>query len=237
MSPRGRRPAHLVDSDTETDLGDLLADATVDDATATYQEFVEAGQPVTETPPNVASEETPPRRIRAVGPRRSTETLFSGLYGMVGTALVHTGTDIPVGRVLTFQSPIAGARIDEIIAYTWLDKIIQPLVAYEDKAKGLGSLFLLPLMVGAYERQPSLAGFPVFEQILRGVVESALMEMAPVLKKQAADRKKAARTVADLTALGAELGLDGEAMKDPVGAIIGGFFYTPETETSEGEGE
>lgn len=216
----------------------LMGDPGLDngDASEMYQDFSMPSDAVEETKPDV-SKETAPKRIKAIGPRHSTETLFTGVYGMAGTALVHTGSDVPVGRVLMFQAPIAGARIDEIIAGTWLDKLIQPLVAYEDKAKGIGSLLLLPILVGAYERQPTLAGFPMFEQIMRSVVESSLMEMAPVLKKQAADRKRAARTVADIQGLGAELGLEGEAMADPIGAIIGGFFYVPDQDTPTPESE
>jgi hypothetical protein len=131
---------------------------------------------------------------------------------------------------LQFQAPVAGGRIDEIIAGTWLDKMIQPLVQYQDKAAGLGSLLLLPILVGAYERAPQLATLPMFEQIIRATIENSLMEMAPMLKKQAAAKKKAAKDVADIQGLGADLGLDGEAMKDPVGAILGGFFYIPEQE-------
>lgn len=242
MSPRKATPK-VPEPENEFDISTLLTEESNgngSDASEMYEDFASPTDSADVKPDvssKIADEETPPKRIRSVGTRHTTEGFFTLVYGGVGTALVHTGTDIPVGRVLQFQAPVAGSRIDEIIAGSWLDKMLQPIVRYQDKAEGAASLLLLPLLVGAYERAPQLAGFPMFEQILRKTVETSLLDMAPILKKQAADKKRAARTVSDLSGLGAELGLDGEAMQDPVGAIIGGFFYTPEEPIATEESE
>lgn len=227
MVARARRK---VEPETDLDLSGLLATEaeSTNGGGATTETYAETDV-IESAPLSDGPEETKPNiHPKEIGPRHSTEALFSMAYGGLGTYLTMSGTDIPVGRVLQFQAPIAGNRIDQIIAGTWIDKLLQPIVRYQETAEGVGSLILLPLLIAAFERKPDLAGFPMFEKIIRGAVESSLMEMAPLLKKQASDTRKAARTVADIQGMGVELGLGPEEMKDPIGALIAGFFYVPE---------
>lgn len=164
--------------------------------------------------------------------RESAKDLITLLYGGFGTALVQTGKDIPVGRVLQFQAPLAGARFDELIANTWLDSLIQPLVRGADKVEGLGSLILFPLLIGAYERNPSIA--PVAEGILRQVVRSTLVEMAPILKKREAEDRKAAKAMADLNDV-MDFG-DMPKGTDPIDAVLAAIFAPIGGEPVEGDG-
>lgn len=165
--------------------------------------------------------------------RESAKDLITLLYGGLGTALVQTGRDVPVGRVLQFQAPLAGARFDELIANTWLDSLIQPLVRGADKVEGLGSLILFPLLIGAYERNPSIA--PVAEGILRQVVRSTLVEMAPILKKRDAEDRKAARAMADLSEV-MDLG-DLPKGTDPIDAVLAAIFAPVGQEMPDSDGE
>lgn len=231
MTTRARRKVEPEIAEESNLDGIELSSLFEETSGGTYSEEPSGNtDPQIQSAPTVPEETQPNVKAKNVGPRHSTESFFTLAYGTAGAWLVHSGADIPVGRVLGFQAPIAGSRIDQIVAGTWIDKLLQPIVRYQETAEGLGALILLPLMIGAYERKPEVGAFPIFEKILRGAVESSLLEMAPLLKKQAADTKNAARTVADIQGLGADLGLSPEEMKDPIGAIIGGFFYMPEPE-------
>ena len=195
-----------------------------------------------EEPPPVSSEkvtdtptEAKPQRVKSY-PRHSTSDFFTLVYGSVGGVLTSTGADIPVGRVLQFQAPIAGPKLEEFVKYTWLDKLLQPLVRSQEAVEGVGSLLALPLMVGLIERNPNVMSLPIVEQILRRTVESTLTDLVPQMKKQMRDRQKTAKAFSELHELGDELGWDKEDMADPIAAVIRTFFAPPpEGDTSNAE--
>lgn len=173
-----------------------------------------------ERQPYEADDGKPERAPDKHTPRASVASLVTLAWGGVGTALVQSQADPPVGRVLQLQAPLAGVRFDELIAHTWLDSILQPLAKQGDKLEGLGALILFPLLVGAAERNP--AAMPVIEPILRQVIRSTLVDMAPMLRKQKADDKKAAKAVAEMNEA-----LDLDADTDPITAILESLFAPP----------
>jgi len=165
-------------------------------------------------------------------PRSNASSFLTMLWGGVGTVLIKSGSDVPVGRVMQFQAPMAGEKIDQFIANTWLDKIIQPMVKAEEQIEGLGAVVMLPLLIGAYERQPLMAD--MIEPILREVVSISLIEMAPVIKRKAAKEKAALKALSSVKE-GLGVGKD----ENPIDAILATIFegFTFDETDTEAPGE
>jgi hypothetical protein len=205
---------------TESNLSDVYTPDETGDDLGTYGEqaptpfgagdgFADDGKP-DEKPPRIHTKRTPIADLVALA------------WGGVGTALVQTGADVPVGRVLQFEAPLAGKKIDELIAGTWLDTVLQPFAKQADKIEGLGAIVLFPLLVGAYERNQTIG--PMVEPVLRQVVRATLTDMAPMLKKRQTDEKKAAAAIADLNDV-----FDIEPGEDPIQAILAAIFAPVES--------
>lgn len=136
----------------------------------------------------------------------------------VGTLLIRTQVDVPVGRTLQFQADIAGETLDRLIAHTFLDRLLQPIAKNVGAMEEIGSLIALPMLVGAIERNPEAA--PMLEPMLRTAVMANLTQLAPLVKKKKAEEAKFAKAVKDL-----DLGLEPGA--DPVEAVLNAIFAPP----------
>lgn len=170
---------------------------------------------------DVPSTERAPQHART-GPRTPLTDLIALVWSGAGTVLQRSDpVNVPVGRVLRFQAPIAGVRIDALISGTVVDRFLQPFAKHVDSAQGVGELVALPLMVAAYTRNPEI-GF-VIEPILRQVIEAQLLDMAPMLKKQAAKTRKAAESIGDLTET-----FDLQPGENPVDAVLAMWFAAPD---------
>lgn len=183
-----------------------------------------------------AAEEKKPQPVKR-GPRQPINELAGIFWTGVGTVLEQTQLDAPVGRVMQFQAPVAGATIDDVVKNTWLDELIQPFVQKAGAVEGIGSLLALPVLVGALERRPSMA-FAI-EPMLVMALESQMAEVAPAMKKQQKERRDRAKTVADYTDM---LDLDKDA--DPISEMLGYIFgidpdlmQHPEGESEGGTGD
>lgn len=152
--------------------------------------------------------------------RVSLDSLFSAAWGIGGSALVKTGADVPVGRILTWQAPVAGPMLDKAVKGTIIDKALQPLARAEAKGAAVGALLLPPLLVGAIERRPEL--YPMLAPILKMALSQFLVEMAPVVKRQKADEAKQAEAMRDL-------GLDGTTLDE----LVESLFAPVETEPAD----
>lgn len=156
-------------------------------------------------------------RVRAA--KRATTAPIMGLaWGGLGRLLERTGTDIPVGRTMQFQSPAAGDILDRLIAQTWVDRVLQPFAEKVDDVEALGALFALPVLVATIERSPTAA--VALEPFLRQAVEANILTMAPVAKKKKADAKKLRDLVADLDPELAD-------QPDPIETILQAIFAPP----------
>lgn len=158
-----------------------------------------------------------PPKTKTRKARSSTSALLAMAWGGGGSLLIRSGADVPVGRVLQLQAPMAGEILDKLVARTWVDRLLQPLAAKTDEMEALGALVLLPIVVAAAERSPE---GQALVPIMRQLVEANLVALAPVVKKQKADAAKFAAAVKDL-----DLGMP-EGM-DPVEAILGSIFAPP----------
>lgn len=176
-----------------------------------------------EKTPQAPQETTPSERKPVKNePRSSASNLIAMAWGGVGMALVQSGTDIPVGRVLQFQAPLAGNKFDELLRDTWLDHVLQPFIKGAETVEGLGAIIMFPLLVGAYERNPSIA--PFAEGILREIVSTTLVEMAPVIKAKQTKDRRAANAMKEVNEM-----FDIPKGADPIDAILASIFAMPET--------
>lgn len=163
-------------------------------------------KPGTEKP---AAEKRPRKK------RVPTDGVWQTMWTVVGMGLVRTGADVPVGNCLQFQAPIVGGIIDDAIAGTVLDKLVQPIAANGEKMKTISSVLAMPVLVAALERNPTAA--PVLEPLLRMAIADHLIAMAPVIKEQ---RKRDAQYQKAIE----ELGVNAETGEDPIEAILSSIF-------------
>lgn len=169
----------------------------------------------------------PPNRYAA---RATGEKLLSTAWFSLGSFLVQRRIDPPVGNVLRLQSPLAGRKIDEAIAGTFIDRILQPIFRKSDDLEGIGVIIALPVMVAMYERNPGMA--PVLEPAMRDVLASTLEQVAPLMRAEKTKLRRTARSLADINdAFNIPRGAD------PIDAIMNGFIFAdpgiPEEEPVE----
>ena len=169
-----------------------------------------------------------PRPVRS---RVSGEKLLGTAVFSFGSILVSRRIDPPVGRCFQLEAPLAGAKIDEAIAGTFIDRLLQPLFRKSDDIEGLGAVLGLPILVGIYERRPEMA--PVLEPMMVEVVGTVLEQVAPLMRKE---RTKQRRTAKSLAEMNEAIGLDPNE-KDPVSAILGGYIFRDMVEAQEEEKE
>src|SRR5215831_209712 len=115
--------------------------------------------------------ERPPRRVRSSRPplrdrlkvkqdgkgkakvkhkRISVAPLISEAWLFMGGAAQRI--DVPLGRCLQMQSPVAGEIMEDIVRGTAGDRFLQPFARAEDKAKAVAALLLPPALVVALEQ-------------------------------------------------------------------------------------
>lgn len=180
---------------------DLFADVTEEEINTSEGIFSEqATEPVEEESPYL--EETGPERY--AGPRAAGDELIGMAVAAIGGIFVNRGIDPPVGRALILEAPLAGKKIDEALAHTWLDNLLQPIFRKADDFEGIGAVFALPVLVGLYERKPEWA--PMLEPMMVEVIGTTLDEVAPLMRKKATARRRSARSVTEISeAFGMEI--------------------------------
>lgn len=181
-----------------------------------------------ETRPEASPEDEERAPVQRAGKRASAARIFAQIWGGIGSALAMSGTDVPVGRVLQLQAPMVGQKFDAMFAHTWADDKLQPIIKSAEEAEGIGALVLLPLLIGAYERNPS-AG-PVIYPILRQAVEANIVDLAPAMRKKRADQRRLVTAISELTTE-----FDIPPGMDPIDAIIQSFFAGAPGFTTEAE--
>ena len=158
--------------------------------------------------PSVAPLERRPRKRRV-----STEGIWSTAWTAGGLALQRTGADVPVGRCMQFQAPIVGDVLDEAIAGTFIDTLLQPIAGSGKKFKKVSAVLSLPVLVGIIERSPQTA--PMLEPLLREVLREHLVALAAEAKKMRKQEEEYRKAMDDL-------GM--EAGDDPIDALLQDIF-------------
>lgn len=236
---RGKPGLRMHQRNTGHTGGDELAP---DDAAITVdpdQDFPDEGKTVTnhhpeETPPvekrswkdriwgkargDGTREVTRERKPRVTRRRQSAAELLGMAYGGLGSLLVKTEADVPVGRTLQIQAPVAGPILDKWLSGTIIDRVLQPFVAKVDDLEDLAALVMLPILVGTLERSPDLA--PMLEPMARQAIRANLVHLAAAEKKRKANEAKYVKALEELEIP------DGD---DPVTAILQSIFRPPES--------
>lgn len=142
---------------------------------------------------------TPPKRTKA---RMDLSSGLGFLLAGAGTGLVVSGRDPGVGLALQFEAPLAGEKLDQMIAGTPLDRIAQPIARAGKAGKDLGAVLALPILVALIERYPAL--YPVLRE---PVLKPMVVEMAIDLEEMG-QRSKARLEAAQRKGSGKQIDAD-----------------------------
>lgn len=203
-------------SDLGTAFFESGTDTLIDeDASDVYTNDTESGP----ASPFKEDVESPPSKARESG-----EDLIAFAFMGIGGVLVNKGIDKPVGRCVLLEAPLLGKKIDEVIAGTFIDKLLQPLFRAGDGAQELGAMLALPVMAGIMERKPEMA--PMLAEPFAAVLRESLTNMAPLMRKKKNATRRAVR------ALGDEFNESFDIPKgeDPVPYIIQNFIFQEQFE-------
>ncbi len=197
---------------TDTVIGDIFSNASEETVNTENAYKSDEYEPEPESPYKGETKK-PDRKASRV----SGESILG--YGWIGfgSYLVNKRIDPPVGRVLQLQAPLAGKTIDDIIAHTWIDRILQPIFAKSEQLEGFGALIALPILVGLVERKPEMA--PMVMGPLHDVLGQTLIDIAPLIRKKKTQQRSAARSI-DLNEA-----FDIPRGQDPIEAILAGFIF------------
>lgn len=128
--------------------------------------------------------------------RISGESVIATAWFGAGALLINKKLDPPVGRILQLEAPLAAKEIDNAIAGTFLDKILQPIFKSASQLETVGAVVALPIMVGLYERKPALA--PLLESQMKETLVSVMLDVVPIMNKQKAKFRRTARQLSDM---------------------------------------
>lgn len=174
--------------------------------------------------------EAAPRRGRPAGKRRTTAAdLFTDIVGMGGGQLVRLG-HVPTGRMVTFQAPVTGELLDDLVAGTALDRVlVQRLVGAKGTLDLLVAVAGPPALTWQLEKALALPELTVeqvqrkearigqLEAALKGVIRESLPTILPAAKRVRTREAKAQADLvdlldpADLESLGISI-VDGKAV-------------------------
>ena len=165
--------------------------------------------------PQAPTKEKRPKATKGPGRRVSGADSLSDLWSAGGSLMMRAG-HVPTGRMLQFQSAVAGEMLDEAVKGSFVDKtLIQPVVKARGRFDLLGAVMGPPLIVFAIERNPERA--PMLMPALKSSIRSSLPLMVPAIKKVQEKERKAAEAAAELFP-------DLPPGEDPVDAIIATLF-------------
>jgi hypothetical protein len=158
-------------------------------------------------------------------PRKSSRTSFAagGSLIWMGLSQVAASTgNTPVSRALQLQSGIAGEVLDNAVAGSKLDRLVQPFIGETDRFKDVGMLLAFPALVLACQHNPDN---PMTASLLEMVVRQNLHQLAEGVRKAKLEDRKLADTVETLTGVGMELG------DNPVHTILSMIFAPVEQQS------
>ncbi|MHB8842713.1 MAG: hypothetical protein ACYC56_13180 [Candidatus Aquicultor sp.] len=148
----------------------------------------------------------------------------------IGRAARMLGSVNPaMSRALVFSAPATGQAIDEVVAGTIVDKVIQPFAKAADKWDRLGGVLSFPILFAVVSAKPDL--LPMLEDDLREATVDVLIASIPTLMKKKAREKKA---VEALSRLG-EVDPRYANTTDPIGLMLTDLLYGPQPKEGDGE--
>ena len=211
---RTRRPDTVFRKAEET-VTDTILDGAIGEGTTDESGIFDKEKSGPESPFKEDVDGKKPDRHAA---RASGESLLATVVIGAGTLLVNRRIDPPVGRVLQLEAPIAGQQIDKLIANTFIDKLLQPLFRKSDQFEGLGAVIGLPILVAVVERKPEVAD--ILAGPLEEMVGTILEQTAPLMSKEKAKRRRAAKTIN----MEEDFGIEMPRGADPSKFMLGWIF-------------
>jgi hypothetical protein len=141
----------------------------------------------------------------------------------IGRAARMLGAMNPaMSRALVFSAPATGQAIDEVVAGTIVDKVIQPFAKAADKWDRLGGVLSFPILFAIVSAKPDL--LPMLEDDLREATIDVLIASIPTLIKKKAREKQAFDALARL----GEVDERYRTAADPVGLMLRDLLFGPE---------
>ena len=128
---------------------------------------------------------------------------------------------LPVSRCLQVQSPVAGMILEDIVAGTLADRILQPIARAEEKAEKVLALVAPPVLVLALEQTQYMAPaqaamrqaiiVPMLKESLRIWLQVAGPKVEEAARREAAYQREFGHTIDELIALFMSGTVPGEA--------------------------
>jgi len=126
-----------------------------------------------------------------------------------------------MSRALVFSAPATGQAIDEVVAGTIVDRVIQPFAKAADKWDRLGGVLSFPILFAVVSAKPDL--LPMLEDDLREATIDVLIASIPTLIKKKEREKKAFDALARLGEVDARYA----GAADPVGLMLRDLLFGP----------
>ena len=126
----------------------------------------------------------------------------------------------PAARVMEMQADATGLRLDQCIAGSKIDRMVQPWLGDVDRWGELGKMVVLPALITMHAHAPT----PMSMRMLREVVASNMQSMADAL---VVAQEEAAELAAACSKL-ETVGLLTPGDPDPVGTFISMLLAPPE---------
>lgn len=118
---------------------------------------------------------------------------------------------LPVGKMMMFQAPVAGAVIEQQARGTVVDRIVQPIARLAENGGALGGLIGPPALTAVVCRYPAL--YPQVRPILAAAMREWVIVAGPQLR---AMRLKEEKFQAEMAQFDAEYGVSLDALLDDV---------------------
>lgn len=159
--------------------------------------------------------------------RKNASEFVSDIVGMLGTMIENI--DVPVGRALQLEAPIAGPVLDRVIAGGRIDKVVQRGMAGKDRYEGAASVLAMPVLIALAEHAPEMR--KTIYPLLRAAMSENLIGLVGALKQKRAKEAAVAHAVEELRSLDPELEeLFASSNADPIDVLIRSLGFGPVTE-------
>jgi len=182
-----------------------------------------------------APKESKPRATKTVtGPVTSSKKRIpagdSIARNLGRVAKMVTQADAPLGRALTFSAPATGAAIDEVVAGTFVDRmVVQRFAGAADKWEKFGGVIAFPVLIAVISRNPAL--LPMLEEDLREATLEVVISSIPTFEKKRAREQKAIDALSRLGKVDPRYA----ETNDPIGLILQDIFGPPVQADTSGE--
>lgn len=154
-----------------------------------------------------------PAKPAAKGKRKPARVSVEHLVsrGWEAIAKLAQPLSLPMSRCLQVQSPVAGMILEDIVAGTVVDRVLQPVARAEEKAEKVLALVAPPILVLAIEQSQQLPPeqmmmrqaflVPMLKESLRVWLQVAGPKVEEAARKEAEYQEKFGQTIDEMISL------------------------------------